>query len=113
MNEHIQANTITVSIFTKCLIYCTCTLAKLSLVGLEATKPVFGDSDKTRLKPISSATKTSYKIDNSLVASLDRILSNERITTALIRLRGCAGWCATLLFAKPEDRFSWSRPILI
>ena len=34
------------------------------------------------------------------VASLDAILSNKRITKALIRLRGCAVWSAPLLFAK-------------
>ena len=46
------------------------------------------------------------KIEISLVASLDMVLSNERITKALIRLRGCAGWSAALLFANTEDRFS-------
>ena len=34
------------------------------------------------------------------------ILSNKRITKALIRLRGCAGWVAPVLFTGPEDRFS-------
>ena len=34
-----------------------------------------------------------------LVASLDIILSKKRITKALIRLRGCAGLSAPLLFA--------------
>ena len=33
--------------------------------------------------------------------SLD-ILCNKRITKALIRLRGCAGWSAHLLFANPR-----------
>ena len=33
------------------------------------------------------------------VASLDMILSIKRITKALIRLRGCAGWSAPVLFA--------------
>ena len=33
------------------------------------------------------------------------ILSNKGITKALIRLRGCAGWSAPLLFANTEDRF--------
>ena len=28
----------------------------------------------------------------------------NRIATALIRLHGCAGWSAPLLFANPEDR---------
>ena len=39
------------------------------------------------------------------------VLSNKRIIKALIRLRGCTGWSAPLLFANPEDRFSSSRPI--
>ena len=34
------------------------------------------------------------------------ILSNKRRTRALIRLRGCAGWSATVLFTNPEDMFS-------
>ena len=51
-----------------------------------------------RLKPVSSATETRQKSEISLVASLDMILSNKRITKALIRLRGCAGWSAHLLF---------------
>ena len=34
------------------------------------------------------------------------VLSKKRITKALIRLRGCAGWSAPVLFANPEDRFS-------
>ena len=75
-------------------------------MGLAATKPVFGVSDKGRLKPVSSATETSYKIGILLVASLDMILSNTRITKALIRLRGCAGLSVPLLFANFEDRFS-------
>ena len=33
-------------------------------------------------------------------------LSKKRITKALIRLRGCAGWSAAVLFENPEDRFS-------
>ena len=34
------------------------------------------------------------------------ILPKKRITKALIRLHGYAGWSAPLLFANPEDRFS-------
>ena len=34
------------------------------------------------------------------------ILSQKLITKSLIRLHGCAGWSAPLLFAAPEDRFS-------
>ena len=44
-------------------------------MGLDVTKPVFRVSDKARLKPGSSATETSQKIENLLEASLDMILS--------------------------------------
>ena len=67
-----------------------------------ATKPVFGVCDKARLKPVSTTTETNYNSDSLLVASLDMILSNKRIAKALIRLRGCAGWSAPLLFETPN-----------
>ena len=56
-------------------------------MGLFARKPVFGVSAKVRFKPVSRATETSSKIEISLVTSLYMILSNQRITKALIRLR--------------------------
>ena len=34
------------------------------------------------------------------------VLSKTRIIKELIRLRGCAGWCAPVLLQTPEDRFS-------
>ena len=34
------------------------------------------------------------------------ILSTERKTNALIRLRVCAGWSALLLFTSPEDKYT-------
>ena len=71
-------------------------------MGCVATKPVFGVSDKASFKPVSSATETSYKIEISLVGSLHTVLSKKRITKALIRLRGCAGWSAPLLFANHQ-----------
>ena len=71
-------------------------------MGLVVTKPVFGVSEKARLKPVSSATETNLKIEISLVASLDIVLYKTRITKALIRLRGCAGWSTTVLFANPR-----------
>ena len=71
-----------------------------------ARKHVFGVSEKARLKPVSSATQTSWNSEISLVASFDMILSNKQITNVLIRLCGCAGWSAPLMFANPEDRFS-------
>ena len=50
--------------------------------------------------------RLTRKLHFFLVASLDIILSNKRITKALIRLGGCAGWSAPLLFTNPEDRCS-------
>ena len=44
------------------------------------------------------------KIEISLEASLDMILSNKRITKALIRLCVCAGWSAPLLFVNHRRR---------
>ena len=71
-------------------------------LGRVVTKPVFGVPDKARLNPVSSATETSWKIEMSPVASLHMILSIKRITKALIRLRGCAGWSAPVMFANPR-----------
>ena len=68
-------------------------------IGLVATKPVFGVSDKASFKPVSSATGTSQKIEILPVASLHMILSTKRITKGLIRLRRCAGWSVPVLFA--------------
>ena len=78
-------------------------LLQAKVVGLVATKPVFGVSDKVRFKPVSSAIETSLQIEISLVASLDMIhvLSKKRITKALISMHRCAGWSASLLFATP------------
>ena len=69
-------------------------------MSLAVTKPVFRVSEKTRLKPVSSATETSLKIEISLVTSLDIVLNKTRITKALIRLRRCAGWSVPV-FANP------------
>ena len=71
-------------------------------LGLVARKPVFGVSDKVRFKPACSATETSQKKEISLVASLDMELYKTRITKTLIRLHGCAGWSAPVLFANPR-----------
>ena len=70
-------------------------------LDLDAAKPIFGVSDKVRFKPVSSATETSYTIKISHVAGLDMILFSKQITKALIRMSGCAGWFATLLFITP------------
>ena len=44
----------------------------------------------------------SYRDYVEIVVSLDMILSKKRITKALIRLRGCAGWSAPLLIANRQ-----------
>ena len=77
-------------------------------MGLLLTKPVFGVSDKARFKPVSSATETSYKIENLLVASLHMIISNMLITKALISLWGCLHLCCS---QTPKTGFLNLRPI--
>ena len=81
-------------------------------MGCDVRKPVFRVSDIERLKPAScSATKTSKKIEISLISSMDMILYNTGITKTLIRLRVCAGWSALLLFANHQRQvFSWQGP---
>ena len=75
-------------------------------MGLVARKPVVGVSDKMRLKPVSTATETSLKIEISLVASLDMVLSQKRITKALIRLRDAQAGLHPFFPQTSEDRFS-------
>ena len=53
-------------------------------MGCDVRKPVFGVSDNERFIPSCKTTETI-----SLVASLVMILSNKRLTNALIRLLGC------------------------
>ena len=82
-------------------------------MGLIATKPVFGVSDKARLNPVSLATETSYNIKISPVASIYMMLSEKRITNALIRLHGCTGWSAPKLFTNPQSQvFSCRGPYI-
>ena len=71
-------------------------------MGLVARKPVFQVSVEARLKAVYSAIETSWKIEIWPVTNLDMLLSKKRIIKALIRLCGCAGWTAPLLFANPR-----------
>ena len=73
-------------------------------MGLVATKPVFGVSDKARLKSVYPATQTSMTIEILLEAGLDIILSSMQTKQALISLRGCAGWSVPLFLATPRRR---------
>ena len=69
-------------------------------------KPVFQVCDQLRLKPACSAAETSQGFEILAIASKGIILSKQQTTKALIRLRGCAGWSAPLLFAYVKNRFS-------
>ena len=69
-------------------------------------KSVFGVSDQVRLKPACSATETSYSLEILDIETRSIILSQQRITKALIRLRRCTGWSEPLLFAYVINRFS-------
>ena len=67
-----------------------------------------GVSVQVRLKPACAATEASWRLEISAIESRDIILSKQRTTKALIRLRGCAGWSAPLLFAYDiRHIFSW------
>ena len=69
-------------------------------------KPIVGVFDQVGLKPTCSATETSYKRAISDIEARRIILSRQRITKTLIRLRRCAGLSASLLFAYNINRFS-------
>ena len=75
--------------------------ADIYFMGLQVRKPVFRVSDEVRFKPACSSTEISYKIEISLIASLDMILSDKQIKKALIRLCGYIGWSAPVLFTNP------------
>ena len=77
----------------------------LQYMSLVMRKPVFGVYDQGRLKLTHSATETSWGLE-ILGVETRGILSRPRTTKALIRLRGCTGWSAPLLFAYGKNRFS-------
>ena len=74
-------------------------------MSLVTRKPVFGFCDQVRLKPGCSAKQASLSLEN-LEISIG-VLSKQRTTKALIRLRGCTGWSAPLLLAYDKQVFSW------
>ena len=84
-----------------------------SHLGLATRKPVFGVSDKARLKPVSSATWTSYKFEISLVAILDMILSNKRITKGADQTERMQRLVCVFVVGKPpKTGFLMWRPFL-
>ena len=71
-------------------------------------KPVFSSFRPARHKPACAATEASKSLEISAIESNYIILSKQRTTKALIRLRRCAGWSAPLLFAYDiRHIFSW------
>ena len=54
-------------------------------MGLDVTKPVFGVSEKARLKPVSSARKLKFTSSKPRYDTKYK----KRITKALISLSGC------------------------
>ena len=65
--------------------------------------------DKTCLRCfLQSETLLSY---SDQPESLDIALSNKQITKELIRLGGCAGWCAPVVSKHPKTGFLASTPI--
>ena len=54
-------------------------------------KPFFGVCDQVRLKPACSATETSKSLEILGIETRGIILSRQRTTKTLIRLRGCTG----------------------
>ena len=69
-------------------------------------KPVLGVFDQVRLKSVCSAKEASLSHEIANIGTRDIILSRQRTTKVLIRLRGCAGWSAPLLVAYGISRFS-------
>ena len=49
-----------------------------------------GVSDQARQKPACTATVASWSLEISAIESRDIILSKQRTTKTLIRVRGCA-----------------------
>ena len=58
-----------------------------------------GVCDQVRLKLACSATEATMRLEFLVTETRDITLCRQRTTKALIRLRGCAGWSAPLLFA--------------
>ena len=60
-------------------------------MSLVTRKPVFKVFDQVRLQPVCSAKEASYSHEFANIDTRDIMLSRQRTTKMLIRLRGCAG----------------------
>ena len=61
------------------------------IMDLVTRKPVFSVCDQGRHKPACAATEARQRLEISDIGTRSSVLSRERITKALIRLRGSAG----------------------
>ena len=75
----------------------------VNYLGRDAKTPVFGGFAQVKFKPVRWASEISENIE-FLVSSFEIMLSRNRITKALTRLGGWAGWSASLLFSYNEVR---------
>ena len=82
---------------------------KMSLVR---RKPVFGVFTRYD-QPACSTTGTSWRLEILAIKTRGIILSRKWTTKVLIRLCGCVGWSAPLLFAYGKNRFSHDMAPLI
>ena len=78
----------------------------LNYMILVMRKPVFGVCDQVRLKPACSAKEASWNHEIANIETRDIILSWQRTTKVLIRLRECACWSVPLLIAYGKNGFS-------
>ena len=72
-----------------------------------------GVSNQARHKPACTATEAGLSLEISAIESRDIILSKQQTTKVLIRLRGCAGWSAPLLFGYDLTHFLMARLIFM
>ena len=72
-------------------------------------KPVFGVCGQARFKLSCAAKEARKKLEILCLETRGIILSRQRKTNALIRLCGCTGWSAPLLFAHAKTGFLMTR----
>ena len=83
-------------------------------MGHDARKPVFGVSNKASFIQSPQLQRLARKLKFHPEKFNIMLLSQKRITKALIRLRRCTGWSAPLLFANPcRQVFLRRGPIII
>ena len=74
-------------------------------LSLVTRKPVVRVCDQVRHKPDCAAKEARWRLGISDIETRKMMLSRQRTTKALIRLRGCTVWSAPLLFAYGKAGF--------